>query len=277
MGTLFLTVAALALSASAETIDDKGIRLVDADTLAALDDAQLTTLLEYTGACGRVALIGLSPDVESVFRNRAGCGGRYLAVTEAEIDRVQNLPPPPRATDTQLMTLLEAYAGAETRPTRFGYFITTYLTVLIILLRRRGTRLVAAIFSIVSTLAVYMHWPPASTRDFVAWAEASVDDHVAVYRSLERHRTFRDGRYSVEDTWGIGSFPVNPGMEAAIANAAATSCDGETMSNGAEQILFHERASAHETALLRPLPLAPNEGRAWLLQYAESGGEACGH
>ena len=66
-------------------------------------------------------------------------------------------------------------------------------------------------------------------------------------------------------------------MEAAIANAAATSCDGETMSNGAEQILFHERASAHETALLRPLPLAPNEGRAWLLQYAESGGEACGH
>ncbi len=283
-----MTVAALALSVSAgsvmsaKAVDDNEVRLVDAETLAALDDEQLTALLEFAGVCGRLALVGLSPDVESVFRNRAGCGGRYLAVSEFETDRLQDLPPPPRANDSQLLGLLDAISGRDPGPSRFGYFIAAYVVLLVVLLRSRGTQPIAAGLSIVSTLLVYLLWPPASTRDFVAWAEASVDHHVAVFRSLERRRTYRDGQYSVEDTWDIGSFPINPGIEAGLAKAVARSCEGDTgeiTSNRVEQHLFRERAAAYEAALLRPLPLAPDEGQAWILQYASGANAraACGH
>ena len=178
------------------------------------------------------------------------------------------------------------------------------ILILIALLLRTETRLAALGFCIAATLLVFIVWPAATTRAFVAWAEASSSDRVIAYYALERLRFYRDGSYSVEDTRTRGSFAIKPVLETALTDGSVTLCNrgagvsstthlywhgdvyelppmnsGERWTsagaqafdtddaNRPELALFRERSAKHELALLRPLRIANSIGNDWLLQY----------
>jgi hypothetical protein len=330
-------VGALLLSAllAQPVFDD--VVVVDTASLAELDDAQLRELLEFTGSCGRVVLVDVPVAIEEVFRNRAACGGRYLATsrlkaapTGAEVsvgaasvgaafsrdsittlvEQLAELPPPDRATDQQLESLLDA-GEATVQPSRFVIFVAAYLLLLAVLLLNARTRTTALGFSLVATLAIHFIWPPASTRSFVAWAEAGLGEQVAAYRALEHYRTYRDGDYTREDTRTLGSFAVKSVLELAqkngdvmLCNAGAgvsetthvawhgqlfavkplepgetwTSNKARTIESGTPELaIFRDRAAGHDVALLRPLPISAAVGDAWLLRHGtpQEGATSC--
>ena len=381
-------------SPGAEAYDSDEVVVVDKASLAELDDAQLRELLEFTGSCGRVLLVDVPIAIEEVFRNRAACGGRYLATIKTsggasspdqsrleaaptdtsspdlsrleaaptdtsspdqsrleaaptdtsspdqsrleaaptdtsnpDLSRLEaaptgapqisalarqlaELPPAERATDEQLEALLDE-GTTDVQPSRFVIFVTAYLLLLGILLVNARTRTTALGFSVIATLVVHFVWPPASTRSFVAWAEAGTHEQVAAYRSLERYRTYRDGNFKREETWTLGSFAVHPILEIAQQNGDVVLCNagagtsetthiawlgelfavpplapGETWTSdnalavnpGApELVIFQDRSSGHDLALLRPLPIAAAVGDAWLLRHGlpQEGGTSC--
>jgi hypothetical protein len=305
-------VGALLLSALLAQPVFGDVVVVDTASLAELDDAQLRELLEFTGSCGRVVLVDVPVAIEEVFRNRAACGGRYLATsrlkaapTGAEVsvgaasvgaafsrdsittlvEQLAELPPPDRATDQQLESLLDA-GEATVQPSRFVIFVAAYLLLLAVLLLNARTRTTALGFSLVATLAIH----------FIA---------------LEHYRTYRDGDYTREDTRTLGSFAVKSVLELAqkngdvmLCNAGAgvsetthvawhgqlfavkplepgetwTSNKARTIESGTPELaIFRDRAAGHDVALLRPLPISAAVGDAWLLRHGtpQEGATSC--
>ncbi len=316
----FGSVSAAEFPTDANDYDPATTVAMDKQTLATLDDNQLGALLEFGGSCGRVLLIGVTPEVQQIFRNRAACGARYL-VAAATTDDLQalfrtlsELPEPDHASTAQLEALLGPSATIDLNLTQLYLFWIAFLVILIGLLLRTGTRLAALGFCIAATLLVSVVWPAATTRAFVAWAEASSSDRVVAYHALERLRFYRDGSYSVEDTQSRGSFAVKPVLETALTDGGVTLCNrgagvsatthvywrGDVYelpsmnpgtrwtsagaqaldvdnSNTPELALFRERSAKHELALLRPLQIANSAGQAWLLQYdtPQQGDDVC--
>jgi hypothetical protein len=316
----FGSVSAAEFPVSANDYDPATTVAMDKQTLATLDDNQLGALLEFAGSCGRVLLIGVKPEVQEIFRNRAACGARYL-VAAATTDDLQalfrtlsELPEPDHASAAQLEALLGPSATIDLNLTQLCLFWIAFLVILIALLLRTATRLAALGFCIAATLLVSVVWPAATTRAFVAWAEASSSDRVVAYHSLERLRFYRDGSYSVEDTQSRGSFAINPVLKTAITDGGVTLCnrgagvsatthlywhsdvyelppikpDSLWTSAGAQALdtddantpelaLFRKRSAKHELALLRPLRIANSAGHAWLLQHdtPRQGDDAC--
>ena len=227
----FGSVSAAEFPVDANDYDPATTVAMDKQTLTTLDDAQLGALLEFAGSCGRVLLIGVSPEVQQIFRNRAACGARYL-ITAATTDDLHalfrtltELPEPDHASAAQLEALLGPSATIDLNLARLGLFWIAFLLILIALLFRARTRLAALGFCIAATLLVSVVWPAATTRAFVAWAEAAASDRVVAYHSLERLRLYRDGSYSVEDTHSRGSFAVKLVFETAITDDGVILCN----------------------------------------------------
>ncbi len=183
---------------------------IDGRTLAALDDAQLRSLLEYVGVCGRVMLIDVSGLVEQVFVNRAACDGRFLKIVDSTGDVEatfleligQQVPALP--SDEQLGRLLEESFRVAFDLTTLGLFWVGYLIVFVGLISRSRTRLAAFGFSIVGTMLVLVIWPSNTTSAYVAWAETSSIGRVARFAGLERHSASRLGTYTLPgDSHGI--------------------------------------------------------------------------
>jgi len=317
---LFGSVSAAEFPTDANDYDPATTVSMDKQTLATLDDAELRALLEFVGSCGRVLLIGVTPEAQEIFRNRAACGARYL-VAAATTDDLQalfrtlsELPEPDHVSAVQLEALLGPSATIDLNLAQLGLFWIAFLLVLVALLLKARTRLAALGFCIAATLLVSVVWPAATTRAFVAWAEASSSDRVVAYHSLERLRFYRDGSYSIEDTQSRGSFAIKPVLETVLTDGGVTLCNrgagvsatthlywhgdvyalspmdpgAQWTSAGAQALdadnsttpelsLFRERSAKHGLALLRPLQIANSTGRAWLLQYAtpQQGGDAC--
>ncbi len=170
-------------------------------TLAALDDAQLRSLLEFVGSCGRLMLIDVSRSVEQIFVNRASCEGRFFksivsednaeaAYLELLEQRSLTLP-----SDEQLGGLISKTPDGAIDLTRLSFFWAGYLIVFSMLMIQARTRVAGLGFSIVSTLLVLVIWPAATSRAYVAWAEASSIDRVARYAALERYSAARRGTF----------------------------------------------------------------------------------
>jgi hypothetical protein len=211
--------------------DTGAIVTVDTAALADLDDAQLRALLDFTGSCGRALLVGISAPVEQVFRNGAGCNGRYLAFAGPGADpaalqsRLAGLPEPPRASPTQLENLLEARTGDMLGLPVLGGFLATYALIVGALLIRVRTRAVALGFCVVASLLVPVIWPGPASRALVAWAEAAAGETVAAYRSLERVSRYEAGDYTAADNWSRGGFAARPALGVNITDEGATLCN----------------------------------------------------
>ena len=176
---------------------------IDGTTLAALDDEQLRSLLDYVGVCGRVMLIDVSGLVEQVFVNRAACDGRFLRIVDSAGDVEgkflelieQHVPALP--SDKQMNRLLEESFRVSFDLTTLGIFWVGYLIVFVGLISQVRTRVAAYGFSIVGTMLVLVIWPSATTSAYVAWAETSSTGRVARYSGLERHSASRQGTYAL--------------------------------------------------------------------------------
>ena len=165
---------------------------VDSEAMAALDEDQLRSLLEYVGSCGRVLLIDASAAVGQAFANRAACEGQFLILLGNEenaanafsllIEQANFLLPPERSLERLLS---ESSIGAF-NGTRMIFFLGGYLLILIVLLGKVRSRFAALAFSIICTVLVLVIWPASISRNFAAWAEMASTEQVARYMGIER-------------------------------------------------------------------------------------------
>lgn len=165
---------------------------VDSEAMAALDEEQLRSLLEYVGSCGRVLLIDASAAVGQAFANRAACEGQFLILLGNEEDagnafslliEYANFLLPPEQSLERLLgeSVIGAFNG-----TRLVFFLGGYLLILIVLLSKARSRFAAPAFSLVCTVLVLVIWPASISRNFMAWAEMASTEQVARYVGIER-------------------------------------------------------------------------------------------
>lgn len=287
--------------------DAASVVVIDAPSLAALSDAQLHALLDFSGSCGRVLLVDATETVQSLFRSRAACSARYLLTATSAEDlpalqrQLGQLPPADTASTTQLEQIVKASIGATIRPGRLAFFLAGYLLLMMALLARKQTRFAALGFSIIAAMLIHLLWPPASIRAIAAWAEAGIHEHVAAYEAIERTSTFRDGKYLRDDTRTRGSFASNPVLDVALSDDSVTVCNtgsgmgpvthaswqgkvfqlpplspGESwrsanaipvIADAPELALLLDRTKAGELALIQPLPVSDSNGSGWLRRH----------
>jgi len=190
-------ITAAGLSHLPETYQQISALAIDSQVLAALDEQQLRSLLEYVGTCGRVLLIDASAAIAQAFVNRAACEGQFLKLlTNAEnaeraflsLTEQMDTPLP---SEQSLATLLDDSSVEAHYGTRLVLFLGAYLLVLVVLLTRSRSRFAAPGFSILATAIVWVIWPAATSRNFVAWAEMASTEQIARYRGIERHLAAR--------------------------------------------------------------------------------------
>ncbi|NOX68274.1 MAG: hypothetical protein GXP15_03735 [Gammaproteobacteria bacterium] len=180
-----------------ETYQQISALAIDSRAMAALDENQLRSLLEYVGTCGRVLLIDASAAIARAFVNRAACEGRFLGLL-ANNDNAEHTflsliaqTDAPLPSERNLAGLLSGSSIEALYGTRLALFLGAYLVVLIVLLSRSQSRFAAPGFSLVAAFLVWVAWPAATSRDFVAWAEIASTEQVARYRSIERYSATR--------------------------------------------------------------------------------------
>jgi hypothetical protein len=187
---------------------------IDGRSLAALEDAQLVALLEFVGTCGRLMLIDVSAAIERAFVNRASCEGRFLTSvgsdrdTEAAFLELLEQPATTLPSEIQLERLLKEDLDDAINIPRLGSFWIGYIFILVLLIARVRTRLVALGFSVACTLLIFVIWPGSGSRAYVAWAEATSTDRVARFTGLERRLATRSGDVALAAD-SFGAYPVS--------------------------------------------------------------------
>ena len=175
--------------------------VVDGTVLPELDAAQLRALLEYVGTCGRAVFAGASPAVQRTLEQRAGCGGRLLAML-----------PDDAPVDTALSALLDrraaALPGARTLRTLLGdqsadfellvLFLAGFVVVYLLLNALPRTRFAGLGFCLLASLLSSMLWSAESRQRFVAWSEVSDGERIARYSALEQLSATARGRQHVQ-------------------------------------------------------------------------------
>jgi hypothetical protein len=163
--------------------------VLDAGTLAALDERQLGALLAHAAACGRALFVGLDRDARRLIDDAAGCGGRSVigATSLAEgtdllkaslagpgvaipLAHLGGLAPASYAQWNRVLVFLAGYFGVAALALGFSWPWTA--TVL------------------VPALAAFAAWAvlPSvpSPSQLVLWAETESGSRVAHYRARQR-------------------------------------------------------------------------------------------
>ncbi len=174
---------------------------VDGDTLARLDDAQLRSLLGFAGSCGRILLLDVAATVQQVFTRRAACGGRYLRVA-ADLSAVAtdfrtllDMAAPDMPSRVQMQQLIRSSPGGSPDLAAVGVFFCLYFIAIIALATQSRNPATVIGLAVTASLLTIVIWPAAMSREFIAWAESSFDDDVAIYRGLEQHLASRRRSY----------------------------------------------------------------------------------
>ena len=164
--------------------------VIDAATLAALDERQLAALLAHAAGCGRLAVVTSDDRVRRLLDDAAGCGGRALvmagslAAARARLGEslATSLPP------AMSPAALAAMAGpGHAVWDRVAVSLAVYFAVALLMLL-----FTAALPALVLTpaLASAVAWvllsvaPPAS--QLVVWSEGESGARVARYQALQR-------------------------------------------------------------------------------------------
>ena len=194
-----ISISSTALPHIPEAYSQVSALAVDRQAMAALDEDQLRSLLDYVGTCGRLLLIDVSDAVGQVFANRATCERQYLRFADDEesargafIELIEKSDSPlPSNRDLEAL-LVDSSADAFDLD-RIILLWGGYLIILILLLTRTRAPLAALGFCVVSTVLVLMIWPAGTSRNFVAWAEMASSEKMARYIGVERHAANRRG------------------------------------------------------------------------------------
>ena len=300
-----------AYPATAGEYERGAVVTINTTTLESLQDERLRALLQFAGSCGRILLVDVSPSIEAIIRSDAACDGRFVLSVTASDDlgtrslELANLPDPERATDAELLSLLEKLDSGRLKLRHLILFWTGYWLIAVSLLLNSRTRIVGLGFSLAATLLVPLIWPPAVSRTLVAWAEVEADDRIAAFFSVEQDVSFHHGQFTSNLTRKRGSFDLNPTWGFSVHDNDVEVCnygtgnsvsghlfwrgklfaipeippgtswssgDGRALDTSAmstpELTLYLKRSEQHELTFLRALPVSDSDGHGWLLQYA---------
>ena len=185
------------------------VTILDGESLALLDRAELHTLLEHVGLCGRVLLIDVADSTRSVLQQRAGCGGRLLvsATSHDDIEALRaallTVEVPALPDQAQLGRLLPIQRSDVTS---LSIYLLGFLLVYVLLMSVSRARTVALAFCVLACGFAGVLWPGGHRVSFAAWAEVDDGDRVARYRGLERFSSLGRGELTL-DTQSLARSP----------------------------------------------------------------------
>lgn len=173
---------------------------IDAGTLASLEPAQLSALLEHVGACGFALLVGVTEQVRSIVERAAGCGGRSLRYAtpplspEAALGAFaeRQIPSAPGPASLEL-------TGTESQPRWLAAALLAYLALAGVVLLSTRTQALALALPVAATCIIGAAlWLRAPRESLAIWAEAGAGEGVARYAAILRVEAARPGSHAVE-------------------------------------------------------------------------------
>ena len=184
---VFVGAAALPRHAAAYSSIDALV--IDADTLARLDDRQLAALSSHVAGCGATVLVEASKAAANMLRNSAGCGGARLS-----------LVPTTDAASAALAAMMSAaYDGpdaarglrAASRPDfslwrKVVLLGCGYAAAAMVVLALKPTLAALLVPTLlVTTLALLLGRTLDSTGSLLVWSEAQQGDRIAIHASRQ--------------------------------------------------------------------------------------------
>ncbi len=183
-----LTVDDLPRNASAYASIDALV--IDAATLASLDQRQLAALLAHAAACGRIVVVNADPQVRRLLAGAGGCGGQALMDAPTPLQAKNLLAAslgtslPPAVT---LAGLGDLARPAQKSWNRVALALSVYFAaavlVLVFMMSLPALLLLAALASL-AVLALQYVAPPAS--QLVVWSEGRAGAKLARYQAWHR-------------------------------------------------------------------------------------------
>ena len=220
--------------------------IVDAPTLAALDQRQLAALVTYAADCGRLVLLNTEQRVRRLLDDAGGCGGRFTmqakslaeATTMLTASLATSLPAP----------LSPGSVGELARPSpatwnavavSLAVYFAAAVLVLVFVPSLPAMALTAAL-AIVGTMAVLQGMSPRS--QLIVWSEGESGTQLARYQAVQRFPGLVRERVRV---------PLPPQL-----GAAAQSCEaGQEMRYEVDATSGRATFAEFETRLFRQVTL----------------------
>ena len=175
--------------------------IVDAPTLAALDQRQLAALLAHAAACGRIVVVHVDQQVRRLLDGAGGCGGQAL-LSAATVAQAKDMLAASLGTSLPPAVAL-AGLGDLARPGHLGWnrvavalavYFAAAVLVLLFMASLPMLLLVPALAS-VAVLALLHVAQPAS--QLVIWSEGGSGAQLARYQAWQRFVGMERGRMRV--------------------------------------------------------------------------------
>lgn len=220
--------------------------IVDAPTLAALDQRQLAALVTYAADCGRLVLINTDQRVRRLLEDAGGCGGRFTMQAESLAEATSMLT---ASLATSLPAVLSPGSiGELARPSPAAwnavavslavYFAAAVLALVFI--PSLPAIVLTSALAIVGTLALLQGMSPRS--QLIVWSEGESGTQLARYQAVQRFPGLVRERVRV---------PLPPQL-----GAAAQSCEpGQTMHYEVDATSGRATFAEFETRLFRQVTL----------------------
>ena len=176
---------------------------IDNIALKTLDDEQLGALLDFVSGCGRVLLVGASPAVRRIFASQAACMPSQLhmpdpgASPDLAYRQLLARDRPSGVSARQLQNLAAPDNSSPLPVGRIAGFQVAFAATFLLLISRPSRRWSAVGLAIGATLLAPVLWPGGTQRSLTAWAEATAEDRIAHFASLERIAALRPGKYDL--------------------------------------------------------------------------------
>jgi len=223
--------------------------IVDAPTLAALDQRQLAALVTYAADCGRLVLINTDQRVRRLLEDAGGCGGRFTMQAESLAEATSMLT---ASLATSLPAVLSPGSiGELARPSPAAwnavavslavYFAAAVLALVFI--PSLPAIVLTSALAIVGTLALLQGMSPRS--QLIVWSEGESGTQLARYQAVQRFPGLVRERVRV---------PLPPQL-----GAAAQSCEpGQTMHYEVDATSGRATFAEFETRLFRQVSTHSN-------------------
>jgi hypothetical protein len=164
--------------------------IIDAPSLAALDQRQIGALVAYTAGCGRVVVLNAGVEVQRLLDGARGCGGRGLTDARSLADAKATLGASLATSMPPALSL--ASAGALARPGHAAwnavavslavYFAAALLAL--VYLPSLPVLLLAPLLAIAAILALLQGMQPKS--QLIVWSEGQSAAQLARYQAWQR-------------------------------------------------------------------------------------------
>jgi hypothetical protein len=158
--------------------------LLDGESLAALDEAQMDSLRHYAQRCGTLVLMAIDARSFATLHQYAGCGGAHMHLVDSQAaaaDSLRAWPATALPEPARLQDLLPREDDGQWRPLLL--FFALYSLTLLLLARGGHARLLGV--PLLGAMLAWLAWThDGAQRQLASWSEIQSGSHNLRYAAL---------------------------------------------------------------------------------------------